>query len=628
MQTVLRLLGYIRPYKGLFVLALLGVILMSATEVLKPLLIKFVVDDVIVGQRLDSLVPLVTAIILTAAAHAGLFYGGTYLRRYIGERIVYDLRNALYHHLHYLEAKFHDTSRTGELMSRVTSDVHSIRRFMGFGLLMIVRIVARVAFVAGAALILSWKLTLFVMLVAPLLYLTVRHFQRQVESAYLAFQKKMASMTATLQENITGVRVVRSFGQEAREESKFETENYGVFERSVDAVRIRANHAPMIEFWSLLSRGILLVAGGWFVIQGEITIGTFVAFDGFLGRLMQPFRQLPEIFDMLGEGKASGERIFEILDTKPSIEFGVSSRKLDRPEGRVTFENVSFNYEVVVHPEGGGAMSVAAMGMGGGGGPGGGGRRMGGAPSSKNQDRRLVAGKARELPAIRNIALDVKPKETVAILGQTGSGKSTLMHMINRTYDPDEGRILLDGVDLRELPVQRLRRHIAVVPQESFLFSTTVFENIAYGRPDASLDEVIEAAEKAQAHEFISALPHGYETVIGERGAGLSGGQRQRLTLARAILLRPAILVIDDATSAVDMETEYLIWDALKEVVKESTTFVVAQRISTARNADRIIVIEDGRIVEDGTHETLLKQNGVYRRIYDVQEEGHFDRTG
>lgn len=627
MQTIVRLLGYIRPYKWLFVLALFGVILMSATEVLKPLLIKLVVDQVIVAQDMQALPMLVVAIIVTGVTHAALFYGGTYLRRYIGERVVYDLRNALYHHLHYLEAKFHDISRTGELMSRVTSDVHSIRRFMGFGLLMIVRIVARVTFVAGAALILSWKLTLLVMLVAPLLYLTVRHFQRQIESAYLAFQKRMASMTAALQENITGVRVVRSFGQEAKEEEKFETENHGVFVRSVDAVRIRANHAPMIEFWSILSRGILLLAGGWFVIQGEITIGTFVAFDGFLGRLMQPFRQLPEIFDMMGEGKASGERIFEILDTKPSIQIGNTPRKLERPEGRVTFENVSFNYEVFVNQDRSVDPSAVSLGVAVGG-PGGGGRRMGGTPGAKNQDRRLVVGKARELPAIRNITLDVKPKETVAILGQTGSGKSTLMHLINRTYDPDEGRVLLDGVDLRELPVQRLRRHIAVVPQESFLFSTTVFENIAYGKPDASMDEVIEAAKRAQAHHFISSLPYTYDTVIGERGAGLSGGQRQRLTLARAILLRPAILVIDDATSAVDMETEYLIWNALGDVVKESTTFIVAQRISTARNADRVIVIENGQIVEDGTHDELLKANGVYRRIHDVQEEGNLHQTG
>lgn len=650
MRTIVRLLGYIRPYKWFFFLSLLSVLAMSALEVVKPLLIKQVIDQVIVDQDIGALPLLVAAILGASLLHAGIFYGGTYVRRFIGERIVYDLRNALYRHLHYLEAAFHDSSRTGELMSRVTSDVHSVRRFMGFGLLMIVRIVARIAFVAGAAFLLSWKLTLLVMSVAPLLYWTVRRFQRQIESAYLAFQKKMASMTATLQENITGVRVVRSFGQEAKEEAKFEKENLGVFERSVDTVRIRANHGPMIEFWSILSRGILLIAGGWFVIQGEITIGTFVAFDNFIGRLMQPFRQLPDLFDMLGESKASGERIFEILDTEPAIpahkestteatasdkgsDKGASSdsfvlqHALPRPEGRVTFENVSFNYRVVGDPKPSDddvpALDPVAgvPGMGGG-------RRMGmPRDTTKGRDRRLISGKARELPALSGINLDVRPKETVAIVGPTGSGKSTLLHLLNRTYDPSEGRVLLDGVDLRALPVQHLRRHVAVVPQESFLFSATVYENIAYGKPDASMDEVVVAAKKAQAHDFIMSLPRQYETIIGERGAGLSGGQRQRLTLARAILLQPAILVIDDATSAVDMETEFLILSALREIVQDSTTFIVAQRISTVRHADRIIVLDRGRIVEEGTHEELLKAGGIYRRIYDVQAEAAVNGT-
>jgi len=620
LNTIVRLLGFLRPHLGLFALALCGVIAMSALEAAKPLLIGIVIDRVIEGGEFDILLVMIAAILGANVLHAGTFYGTQYLRHYLGERVVYDIRNVLYQHIHYLDARFHDTARTGELMSRVTSDVHAIRRFAGDGLYLTARIVFRLVIVAGAALTLSWKLTLIEMSVAPMLYVTVRIFKRQVETAYLGFQQRMAKMAAVLQENITGVRVVRSFGQEKKEEAKFDAENMGVFERALDAAKVRAKHGPMIEFWTVLSRGILLLAGGWFVVNGEITIGTFVAFDGFLSRLMQPFRMLPNLLDMLGEGKASGARIFEILDTKPLIPAKGDERPLPEPQGRVTFENVTFNYRAVdekrdaptpaADAAGGERISAGFTSRAGGT------IRVGSRSATK---RALTAGRIRTLPALRSINLDVRPKETIAIFGATGSGKSTLMHLINRTYDPDEGRVLLDGVDLRDLPVQELRRKIAVVPQESFLFSATIYENIAYGKPDATMDEVIAAAKKAQAHEFITRLPAQYHTVIGERGAGLSGGQRQRLTIARAILLRPAILVIDDATSAVDTQTEHLIWQALGELIEECTTFIVAQRVSTARHADRIIVLDDGRIVEEGTHEELLRANGFYRRIYDMQ---------
>lgn len=607
-------------------MTLVGVVLLSTLETAKPLLIGMVVDRVIAGGESEMLALLVGAILAAALVHGGIFYGTQYLRHYLGERVAYDIRNVLYRHIHYLEARFHDTSRTGELMSRVTSDVHAVRRFSGDGLYMCARILFRIVVVAGTALFLSWKLTLIVMVVAPMLYLTVVTFKRQVETAYLKFQRSMAAMTATLQENITGVRIVRSFGQEAQEEEKFDLDNHKVFQSSVDAVRVRAKYGPMIEFWSVLSRGIMLVVGGWFVIHGEISIGVLVSFDGFLGRLMQPFRMLPNLLDMLGEGTASGARIFEVLDTKPSIRVEKEGKKPPHPAGRVTFEGVSFNYAVVDAP--GDSLTTAMVAMpervSAGFGTRGGGVRIG----SVALERTLTAEKTRVLPAIAGVDLEVRPRETVAILGQTGSGKSTLIHLLNRTYDPDEGKVLLDGVDLRKLPVQWLRRRVAVVPQESFLFSTTIFENIAYGKPDASLDEVVAAAKRAQAHEFISALPKQYDTVIGERGAGLSGGQRQRLTIARAIVMRPLVLIIDDATSAVDTETEHLIWDALSDVMRESTTFIVAQRISTVRHADRILVIDDGRIVETGTHEELLASGRIYRRIHDVQVQAGYPSVG
>ena len=624
MQTVVRLLGYLKPYRWLFALTVANVIILNAMETAKPLLIGVVIDRVIAGGEIEILPLMIAVILAVSAVHAATFYGAQYLRHYLGERVVYDIRNVLYRHLHYLDARFHDTARTGELMSRVTSDVHAVRRFAGDGLYLTARILFRLVIVTGAALTLSWKLTLIVMTVAPMLYVTVRVFQRQVEKAYLAFQQKMARMTAVLQESITGVRVVRSFGQEAKEAAKFDAQNSGVFETAVNAARVRSKHGPMIEFWSVLSRGILLVAGGWFVVSGEITIGTFVAFDGFLSRLMQPFRMLPNLLDMLGEGKASGARIFEILDTRPAIPVDEAKGPLKEPEGRVQFENVTFNYRVVDEKRDGTSAAADALPervTAGFSGRGGGSVRVG---TRRSAQRSLKAERVRTLPAVRGVNLDVKPKETIAVFGQTGSGKSTLMHLINRTYDPDEGRVLIDGVDVRDLPVQELRRKIAVVPQESFLFSTTVFENIAYGKPDATMDEVIEAAKKAQAHDFIEKLPSGYYTVIGERGAGLSGGQRQRLTIARAILMRPAILVIDDATSALDTETEHLIWEALSDLIKECTTFIVAQRVATARLADRIVVLDEGRIVEEGTHEELIAANGLYRRIYEMQTQDRY----
>jgi ATP-binding cassette subfamily B protein len=388
---------------------------------------------------------------------------------------------------------------------------------------------------------------------------------------FRALRQKYADVTTAIQENITGARVVRTFAQEDHEVNRFSTQVHGLLQMNLKIARLWASYFPLMDFLSVLGIIFILWFGGWQIMKGQLTLGQFVAFNMYLMMLMMPVRMLGFIINTSQEAIASGRRIFEILDTKSEVEESPHARPLPSIKGHIKLEYVSFGYETG------------------------------------------------DVLVLRNFDLDVQPGETVALLGATGSGKSTVINLIPRFYDPTSGRITVDGIDIRDITLESLRRQIGIVLQETYLFAASLKDNISYGKTDATMEQIIAAAKAANIHDFIASLPKGYDTDVGERGVTLSGGEKQRVAIARALLMDPRILILDDSTSSVDTETEHLIQNALERVMRDRTTFVIAQRLSTVKRADKIVVLEGGEVVEQGTHEDLLEKGGIYADIYNMQ---------
>jgi len=579
LRILVRLLRYTGKY---WAWTMLGVAAMCGglvTRLVVPHLIQRAIDFGIFGQDSALLLRMVGYILLAAVVGGLIRFVDRYSMEYMCQRVIYDLRNRLYDHLQTLSFSFYDEAHTGQLMSRVTADVETLRRFVSRGI---------IGFLENTLLLVSVVIILFryhaglaaaSLVMLPFLAWAVVQFGRKVRPAYWAIQAQVATMTATLQENITGVRVVRAYAREAEEEAKFEVENRAYQDKQLTAVRLSAFYLQLMDFLSNFGIAVILLYGGRLVISQALTIGTLVAFTSYLTQLMMPLRMVGFIVSLSQRATAAGERVFEILDTKPEIQDEADAQPLPPVEGRVTFERVSFGYghtpdELVLH----------------------------------------------------EIDLEVPAGTTVALLGATGSGKSSIINLVPRFYDPTAGRVLIDQHDIKHVTLESLRRQIGMVLQETFLFSASIRENISYGRSSATQREIEEAAKAAHIHDFIISLPDGYNSRIGERGVGLSGGQKQRVAIARALLMDPAVLVLDDSTSSVDTETEHLIQKALVNVMRGRTTIVIAQRLSTIKNADEIVVLDQGRIVERGTHADLLGQEGIYRQIYDLQlrqqEEG------
>jgi ABC-type multidrug transport system fused ATPase/permease subunit len=565
-KTFVRLLGFLRPYRlGVAVSLLLAAVAIGGTVAI-PWLTGRAVDEI---RRGDRHMLVVVGLVILGAGVARLVV--TVTRRMVAGRVSlgveYDLRNHLYAHLQALELGFFDRQQTGQLMSRATVDLQSVRFFLGYGLIFLLQSALTLALGAAAMLALQPGLATIALSPLPLVVVVAWRYGLRARPALQEVQQRIAELTADAEENVSGIRVVKAFAREQHQLRRFRHSVKRVFDQSMYATRLRAFYNPFIGFLPNLGLAAILVFGGRQVIEGSLTLGEFTAFYAYMLMLISPMRTFGVVLGMAQRATASGARIFQVLDREPRLTVPPDARPLPPGDGHVEFRGVSLVYEGAAEP------------------------------------------------ALREVDLDVAPGSTVALVGATASGKTSLVSLISRLYDPTRGKVLVDGADVSRVEPASLRREVALVTDDPFLFSASVHENIAYGRPEATRDEVVLAARRAQAHDFISALPEGYDTMVGERGLTLSGGQRQRLAIARALLADPRILILDDATSSVDASTEQEIKAALAEAMRGRTTFVIAHRLSTVSMARDIVVMERGRIVARGDHEALLDASPLYREI-------------
>jgi ATP-binding cassette subfamily B protein len=565
-RIFLRLLGFLRPYRVSLVVSIVLAVGSQAAQIALIWATGHVVDHAIRPRDTHELWVFVWAIVALGTLKAALMVG----RRLISGRqalgVEMDLRNGLYAHLVRLSFGFYDRHQTGQLMSRATVDLQGVRFFLGYGLIFFSQHILTVFAVTALVFVLDWQLALITLAITPVLVSVAYVYSSRSHPILKEVQQRLADMTTVAEEGIVGVNVVKAFAQEEREERKFAERTEAVFSESIKATRQQAFYVPLMSFLPLLTQGAVLLAGGHRVVSGDLSLGAFVAFNVYVLMLVMPLRMLGMWIGLSQRAIASGERIFQVLDQPEEIVDREGAVALPPGGGRLRFEDVSYGYD----PE------------------------------------RLV---------LDGIDLEIEPGRTVALIGHTGSGKTTLTCLVPRFYDAGAGRVLLDGTDVRDIRLAELRRAIGIVSQDPFLFSTTVRENIAFGAPRATAEDVERAARMAQAHEFIAELPEGYDTVVGERGITLSGGQRQRIAIARAILIDPRILVLDDATASVDATTEAKIRLGLREAMRGRTTLIIAHRLSTIALADEIVVLEHGRIAARGTREELAETSSVYREL-------------
>ena len=578
METFWRLLGFLRPYrKGVIASAVLAALAMGAT-VLLPYLIGTAIDETKAGsadaQKANAWTDhkgFLTFIALMIVVTAVLRLGLTVTRRLVAGRVSLgvevDLRHRLYAHLQALELGFFDRQQTGQLMSRATVDLQSVRFFLGYGLIFIMQSALTIVLAAVAMFFVDPALAAIALAPVPFVIVIAWRYGRRARPAQQEVQQRIAELTADAEENVSGVRVIKAFAREQVQLNRFRKSVARVFEQAMIATRVQAFYTPFIGFLPNLGLAAILLFGGVSVIHGSLSIGDFSAFYTYLLMLISPMRTLGYMLGMAQRATASGRRVFEILDRPSRMPVPEGGPPLPAGAGRVELRNVTLRYE--------------------------------GTPT----------------PALRDVSLAVEAGTTLALVGPTASGKTTLVSLIPRLYDPTAGSVLVDGADVRTVDPGSLRRQIALVTDDPFLFSASVHDNIAYAKPDATRAEVVEAAQRAQAHAFVSELPDGYDTMIGERGLTVSGGQRQRLAIARAILADPRILILDDATSSVDASTEQEIKRALTEVMRGRTTFVIAHRLSTITLADEVVVLEHGEITARGSHDELLAESELYREI-------------
>ena len=571
-----RHLPALHPYRHAYYWTFLGAAVEIGTNLFGPLMMKVVIDKITsVGFVPTGIVPYLVRIalflLILGLTRAVAIFVQIYLVETAAQKTARDIRNRLYDHVQRLPFAFHNSTRTGDLMSRMTSDVNAVREAFGLGVMLMIFFLTYFGGIMVMLFSLHRQFALAASSVMPILLWAGIRYGHKVEPIFDRVQDEIAKLTAMIQENIAGVRVVRAFHREKSEINRFHRQNEVLYGKNMEVMRLNAFYHPFMDFLASITTALIIFYGGGRVIRGEVTIGLLVAFNSYLMMLIWPVRMVGFSLGLLQKGEAAAERIDQLFSESSLEDKGSIRLSTDSVMGQVDFEGVSFAY----HDS--------------------------------------------EIAALEDINLHVPAGQVVALMGSTGSGKSTLVQLIPRFFDVTQGMIRLDGKDIRDIPLVDLRRQIALVFQENFLFSATIRENIAFGRQNATLEEVMDAARAAQAHQFIQSMPKGYDTVVGERGVGLSGGQRQRVAIARALLCNPSVLILDDSTSSVDQETENEIQKALENLMRGRTTFIIAQRLSSVRNADQIVLLDQGRIVEMGRHEELLKKKGLYRRLHDLQ---------
>ncbi|MEX2414599.1 MAG: ABC transporter ATP-binding protein [Paenibacillaceae bacterium] len=572
MDVLLQLRAYYWKERWMLFTSIICLIISTAIGIVYPLLMRYLIDDIIKLKKYDEVLALaliVFGVIIVKAIFQGLhgLSGGR-----LGNRVAYNLRNALYRKLQYLSFQYYDKAKTGDLMSRLTADMDAVRQFIGFGFAQFLNLFLMVGFGATIMFTIHWQLTLITLVTMPLLVYTAIRFESRIHPQFQMMRQAMSNLTTAVQENITGVRTIKSFAREPFEVDKFTVRSDEYKNNQIGAAYIFSRYFPFMEIFSLLCVVSLLIVGGYLVINGSITIGDLVAFFSLIWFVIGPMWGVGFHINQYTQSKASGERVLEILNHYVHVKDREDAIRLpkDQISGHVQFDHVQFTY-----------------------------------PDSP--------------PTIIDFSLNAPSGAVIGILGGTGSGKSTIIQLLLRAYNVKEGTIKLDGHDIRGIQLESLRQAIGLVFQETFLFSSSIRNNISYGMMNASIEEIIRAAKYAQAHDFIMELPLGYDTIVGERGMGLSGGQKQRIAIARALIKNPKILIMDDSTSAVDMDTEHEIQLGLKEIMQGRTTFIIAHRISSLKHADEIIVLDNGKVIQRGNHQQLLEQDGLYRDTYDNQ---------
>ena len=571
MKPLLRLRSFIRPYWKQVVLALLALVVLTSISLTVPFIIGQVIDQGLANNNVQLIITAALILMGIGIASAILLFWQRYLTEQIAAQVGYDLRNRLYDHIQHLTFSYHDHAETGQLISRTIEDVRSIERFTGNGIVELIHLFLLFTGIVTLLFIANPFLAVIALLPMMPLVLMTTNFGRKIGDYFMKVDNSLGELSSRIQENVLGVQVVRAFAREPYEIERFNLANRILYDARISVISEWAKIMPTSHLLVILSTILILWFGGQLVIAGEMTIGEVVAFNGYLLMLAEPARQITWLVNMAGEAVAGVNRTFEVLDYEPEIHSPPDAIVPPQLSGRVEFRRAALAYL------------------------------------------------GESTHALCEIDLTVKPNQVVALIGPTGSGKTSLVNLIPRFYDVIQGAVMVDGFNVRHLDLVTLRRQIGIVLQSSLLFSSSIRENIAFGRPDASEQEIVEAAKAAQADQFITAFFDGYDTIVGERGVTLSGGQRQRIAIARALLMDPRILILDDSTSSVDTQTEHLIQKALWRLMEGRTTFIIAHRLSTVRRADLILVMDEGQIIERGTHLELLQQDGLYQEIYDLQ---------
>jgi ATP-binding cassette, subfamily B, multidrug efflux pump len=575
MKHLVRIQIFLKPYSRQIFATLLMLLVLTGLNLVVPRIIRAVIDEGLAQGQTVYLLRSALLLLGLGLLSALLTLGNRYWSEWIAARVGYDLRNRMYDHIQYLPFTYHDHAQSGQLISRCIEDVRAIERFAGGAVTDLIRFVLLSLGIITIMILDNARLAVIALLPIIPLTLMTSNFGTKIGKLFFDVDNAVGDVSNRLQENVVGVQVVRAFAREPYETVRFETANKQVFQTWVYVIDEWSKIMPTTHWLTTISVILILWFGGQMVMDGTLTIGAIVAFNAYILMLAEPAQQLTGLVNAGGEAAAGAQRVFEVLDTQPAIQSPEKAVRLNSLRGEVEFCDVALKY----------------------------------------QDERTHS--------LRDINVRVEPNQLVALIGPTGSGKTSLVNLIPRFYDVSAGRVDVDGVDVREMDLVALRKQIGIVLQTSLLFSDTIRANIAYGRPEASMEEVVAAAKAAQAHEFIEGFTNGYDTIVGERGVTLSGGQRQRVAIARALLMNPRILILDDSTSSVDTQTEKLIQAALDALMEGRTTFVIAHRLSTVRRADIILVMDHGRIVERGTHDELLARGGLYKEIHDLQLVDH-----